>query len=53
MDMSSFSELLRRQAPAPAARGGTGRRPPSASDALPHGTTIVAMKFPGGVADRR
>jgi proteasome beta subunit len=55
MDMSSFSEMLRRQAPhlLPAGRtvGDT-----TAGDALPHGTTIVALKFPGGVliaGDRR
>ncbi|MGH3678455.1 MAG: proteasome subunit beta [Mycobacterium sp.] len=54
MDLSSFSELLRRQAP--------GLLPVSKSDAagsgdgLPHGTTIVALKYPGGVVmagDRR
>jgi proteasome beta subunit len=57
VDLSSFSDLLRRQAPEllPVTRSG------SASDvlpsgALPHGTTIVALKFPGGVVmagDRR
>jgi proteasome beta subunit len=55
MDMSSFSELLRRQAPhlLPAGRS-VGDV--TVSDALPHGTTIVAIKFPGGVliaGDRR
>jgi proteasome beta subunit len=56
MDSSSFSELLRRQAPhllpAAAPAGGT----PTPTNALPHGTTIVALKFPGGVliaGDRR
>ena len=54
MDSSSFSDLLRRQAPhlLPA----TGNGAPGVSDALPHGTTIVAVKFPGGVliaGDRR
>lgn len=53
IDLSSFSEFLRHQAPhllpinsIPAASG----------DALPHGTTIVALKYPGGVliaGDRR
>lgn len=55
MDMSSFSELLRRQAPHLLPAGGTvGTTAPG--DALPHGTTIVALKFPGGVliaGDRR
>ena len=57
VDLSSFSEFLRRQAPellpnvtrADLARGITG-------EALPHGTTIVALKYPGGVliaGDRR
>ncbi|MFV9636596.1 proteasome subunit beta [Mycobacterium neumannii] len=52
VDLSSFSELLRRQAPEllPAHAGDAH------SDFLPHGTTIVALKFPGGVVmagDRR
>ena len=56
MDLSSFSELLRRQAPEllPVNRSGFIDAVPSA--ALPHGTTIVALKFPGGVVmagDRR
>ena len=57
VDLSSFSELLRRRAPellpnvqhADLARGVTG-------EGLPHGTTIVALKYPGGVliaGDRR
>jgi proteasome beta subunit len=54
--LSSFSELLRRQAPEllPVNRSGLIDAVPSA--ALPHGTTIVALKFPGGVVmagDRR
>lgn len=54
VDLSSFSELLRRQAPEllPAHRAGAQ----SAGDVLPHGTTIVALKYPGGVVmagDRR
>lgn len=56
MDLSSFSELLRRQAPEllpanPSAADGV-----VASGALPHGTTIVALNYPGGVViagDRR
>jgi proteasome beta subunit len=56
VDLSSFSELLRRQAPEllPLNRSGFIDAVPSA--ALPHGTTIVALKFPGGVVmagDRR
>src|SRR3984957_2258932 len=55
-DLSSFSELLRRQAPEllPVNRSGLIDAVPSS--ALPHGTTIVALKFPGGVVmagDRR
>ncbi|TPG33801.1 proteasome subunit beta [Mycobacterium hodleri] len=61
MDTSSFSEMLRRQAPhlLPAGES-VGDRPVNnaapVSNALPHGTTIVAIKFPGGVliaGDRR
>lgn len=54
VDLSSFSEFLRRQAPHLLPMAGesvTG----SGSD-LPHGTTIVALKYPGGVliaGDRR
>ncbi|SEH76196.1 proteasome endopeptidase complex, beta component Threonine peptidase. MEROPS family T01B [Mycolicibacterium rutilum] len=53
VDLSSFSELLRRQAPEllPANKVAA-----QAGDALPHGTTIVALKYPGGVVmagDRR
>jgi proteasome beta subunit len=55
MDTSSFSEMLRRQAPhlLPA---GASAEDITVSNALPHGTTIVAIKFPGGVliaGDRR
>ncbi|MBB2992959.1 proteasome beta subunit [Mycolicibacterium iranicum] len=49
---SSFSDFLRHQAPhlLPAGSG------PVPTDAVPHGTTIVALKYPGGVVmagDRR
>src|SRR6201988_4446207 len=48
VDLSSFSDLLRRQAPEllpvnPFAQ------PTASGDVLPHGTTIVALKYPGGV----
>lgn len=59
---SSFSDFLRHQAPhlLPGA-GGSGLQVPAVptvlpTDAVPHGTTIVALKFPGGVlmaGDRR
>nr|WP_308170579.1 proteasome subunit beta [[Mycobacterium] fortunisiensis] len=56
MDLSSFSELLRRQAPEllPVNRVADGALNPT--NAVPHGTTIVAIKYPGGVliaGDRR
>nr|WP_209915918.1 proteasome subunit beta [Mycolicibacterium lutetiense] len=56
MDLSSFSELLRRQAPEllPVNRVADGGVNPT--NAVPHGTTIVAIKYPGGVliaGDRR
>jgi proteasome beta subunit len=53
VDSSSFSDFLRRQAPHLLP---TGSRELPVSNALPHGTTIVAVKFPGGVliaGDRR
>ncbi|KAA0111767.1 proteasome subunit beta [Mycolicibacterium sp. P1-5] len=54
-DLSSFSDHLRREAPhlLPTSTGGSGALP---GDALPHGTTIVALRYPGGVliaGDRR
>ncbi|MBU3706228.1 MAG: proteasome subunit beta, partial [Mycobacterium sp.] len=50
VDLSSFSEFLRRKAPELLpARGLGGHAAASAGDALPHGTTIVALKYPGGV----
>ncbi|HVQ85782.1 MAG TPA: proteasome subunit beta [Mycobacterium sp.] len=60
VDLSSFADFLRRQAPEllPASLGG-GAQPGAAGGAsaqLPHGTTIVALKYPGGVViagDRR
>jgi proteasome beta subunit len=54
MDLSSFSDLLRRQAPQLLPAGASGAE--SGGAQLPHGTTIVALKFPGGVVmsgDRR
>ncbi len=53
-DLSSFSDFLRRAAPQllPTGHGELS----GAGDALPHGTTIVALKYPGGVliaGDRR
>lgn len=55
--LSSFSELLRAQAPQllPTA-GSAGASLSAAGDVLAHGTTIVAVKYPGGVliaGDRR
>jgi proteasome beta subunit len=57
VDLSSFADFLRRQAPEllPAGLGG-GADAGAASSQLPHGTTIVALKYPGGVliaGDRR
>jgi proteasome beta subunit len=55
MDLSSFSEYLRRHAPQLLPSPISGARP-DAGALLPHGTTIVALKYPGGVliaADRR
>jgi proteasome beta subunit len=55
VDLSSFSELLRRQAPELLPVGGSAASV-AAGGALPHGTTIVALRYPGGVViagDRR
>jgi proteasome beta subunit len=57
VDLSSFADFLRRQAPEllPASLGG-GAPASAAAAQLPHGTTIVALKYPGGVliaGDRR
>jgi proteasome beta subunit len=55
VDLSSFTELLRRQAPE-LLPGVRGERFLTTTDVVPHGTTIVALKFPGGVVmagDRR
>jgi proteasome beta subunit len=54
--LSSFTDYLRRQAPEllPAGIGSADAITPSSQ--LPHGTTIVALKYPGGVllaGDRR
>ena len=51
----SFSEFLRRQAPELLPAGATADAA-RAGDSLPHGTTIVALRYPGGVliaGDRR
>lgn len=53
-DLSSFSDHLRREAPQLLPTGGT--QPAGSGADLPHGTTIVALKYPGGVliaGDRR
>jgi proteasome beta subunit len=56
VDTSSFSDFLRRQAPHLLPAGGADGAVSNAGSSLPHGTTIVALKFPGGVliaGDRR
>lgn len=55
VELSSFSDFLRRQAPELLPVGGIDVRAGAGID-LPHGTTIVALKYPGGVliaGDRR
>ena len=55
VDLSSFSDFLRRQAPDLLPTGITGLNTTAGAE-LPHGTTIVALKYPGGVVmagDRR
>lgn len=57
VDLSSFTDFLRRQAPELLPASISGGEPLAGGDAqLPHGTTIVALKYPGGVVmagDRR
>jgi len=55
-DSSSFSEFLRRQAPELLPTGGLADSTGLSGESLPHGTTIVALRYPGGVliaGDRR
>ncbi len=54
--LSSFAEFLRREAPELLPAGVGNAEPGALSSQLPHGTTIVALKHPGGVViagDRR
>ncbi|UQX09391.1 proteasome subunit beta [Candidatus Mycobacterium methanotrophicum] len=54
--LSSFSDFLRREAPELLPAGVGNAEPGALSSQLPHGTTIVALKHPGGVViagDRR
>lgn len=59
VDLSSFSDFLRHQAPEllPAGAGGSAASGyASGVDQLAHGTTVVALRYPGGVViagDRR
>ena len=55
-DSSSFSEFLRRQAPDLLPTGGLPEGAGLPGESLAHGTTIVALRYPGGVliaGDRR
>ncbi|MGE2833415.1 proteasome subunit beta [Mycobacterium sp. SMC-4] len=55
VNLSSFSDFLRHQAPHLLPTAGTAS-PGLPTESVPHGTTIVALKFPGGVVmagDRR
>lgn len=55
VDLSSFSDFLRRQAPDLLPTGNASLTSGAGAE-LPHGTTIVALKYPGGVVmagDRR
>jgi proteasome beta subunit len=55
LNLSSFSDFLSRQAPE-LLPGGVSHTVPSGGVDLPHGTTIVALRYPGGVliaGDRR
>ncbi|MEB3033113.1 proteasome subunit beta [[Mycobacterium] nativiensis] len=54
--LSSFSEFLRLQAPELLPTGAGAAYTGGVGEQLPHGTTIVALKYPGGVliaGDRR
>ena len=55
VNLSSFSDFLRAQAPHLLPSGG-GAPAGAPTESVPHGTTIVALKYPGGVVmagDRR
>lgn len=55
LNLSSFSDFLSRQAPE-LLPGGVSHAVPGGGVDLPHGTTIVALRYPGGVliaGDRR
>lgn len=56
LNLSSFSDFLSRQAPELLPGGVSHIAPSGGGVDLPHGTTIVALKYPGGVliaGDRR